>query len=178
MVLANSEGVFSFQCGWEVLFDSTWEAIPICKGWVQQWKPKEANKLYGSISASVPWSPVSSYGEKILIQISENPPGTVWLAVSSTSNWGLFDFGKNKRNIDKLLSAVTSVLASKGISATATAQPAMSATGAAPQEAVAPAPSSPPQQQGSSHRFCHQCGASLGPNSKFCVKCGAEVRSA
>ena len=178
MAMANKEGVYSFQCGWEVLFDSTWEAVPLCKGWVQHWNPVEANKPYGFISASVPWSPVSSYGEKVLIQITENPPGAAWLAVSSTSNWGLFDLGKNKRNIKKLVSAVERVLASKGISAAATAQPAAPATAAPPQEAGSTRPVAQQPEPGAPARFCPQCGAGLGPSAKFCVRCGAKTGDA
>ncbi|HEY5533291.1 MAG TPA: zinc ribbon domain-containing protein [Candidatus Anoxymicrobiaceae bacterium] len=177
MAWANEGGVFSFQCGWEVLFDSTWEAIPLCKGWVQYWKPREANKPYGSIAASVPWSVVGSYGEKIAIQITETPPGTSWLTVSSTSNWGVVDFGKNNRNINKLINAVNAVLASKGVNAAASARQAMLAAGASPQQAAAPATPVPQPRQEAAASFCPQCGADLKADAKFCAKCGATIKT-
>jgi ribosomal protein L40E len=177
MTWANKGGVFSFQCGWEVLFDSTWEAIPLCKGWVQHWKPREANKPYGSIAASVPWSVVGSYGEKIAIQITETPPGTSWLTVSSTSNWGVADFGKNNRNINKLINAVSAVLASKGVNAVASPRQAMPAAGAPPQQAVAPATAAPQPQQEAAGSLCPKCGAGLTADAKFCAKCGATTKT-
>jgi len=179
MAWANEGGVFSFQCGWEVLFDSTWEAIPLCTGWVQHWKPREANKPYGSIMASVPWSVVGSYGEKIAIQVTENPPGTSWLTVSSNSNWGVVDFGKNNRNINKLINAVTAVLASKGVNAVPSAgQAMMPAAGAPPQQVAAPTDVATQPQQQASTSFCPKCGAGLPAGAAFCGKCGTTIWSA
>ena len=147
MAMANKERIYSFQCGWEVLFDSAWEAVPACKGWSQHWKPGPADKPTGIITASVPFG--MSYGEKIYIQITESPPGTSWLDISSTANFGLIDFGKNSRNINKLIAGVESALAGKGVNATASIQQA------------------PPSS------FCPKCGAGLTAETRFCGKCGS-----
>lgn len=147
MAMPHKERIYSFQCGWEVLFDSAWEAVPACKGWAQHWKPGPADKPSGIITASVPFG--MSYGEKIYIQITESPPGTSWLDISSTANFGLIDFGKNSRNINKLIAGVESALAGKGVNATASIQQAT--------------PSS----------FCPKCGAGLTAETRFCGKCGS-----
>ena len=163
MAMANKERVYSFQCGWEVLFDSAWEAVPACKGWAQHWKPGPADKPTGIITASIPFG--MSYGEKIYIQITESPPGTSWLDISSTANFGLIDFGKNSRNINKLIAGVESALAGKGVNATASIQQAMPAAATvSPQPQEAPLPS-----------FCPECGAGLTAGTRFCGKCGSPV---
>ena len=163
MTMAHKARIYSFQCGWEALFDSVWEAVPACKGWAQHWTPKFADKAAGIIAASVPFG--GSYGEQITLQITENPPGTSWLGVTSTSNFGLYDLGKNNRNIEKLVTVVEKTLASKGINAPASA----------PQEMpVAPAHSSQPQQVQPAS-FCLSCGAAITPGTKFCSTCGSPV---
>jgi hypothetical protein len=146
-----------------VLFDSVLEAIPNCRGWEQYWKPGFADKPSGTITASVPFG--ISYGEQISIQITENPPGTSWLAILSTSNFGLYDFGKNGRNINKLIAAVQNVLAGKGVNVTASLQQAVPAAGA-----VSPQPPQPPFPS-----FCTNCGGSLTAGASFCKKCGSPV---
>ncbi len=163
MRMAHKDRMYSFQCGWEALFDSTVEAIPGCKGWAQHWKLVFADKNTGIINGSVPFG--MSYGEKIAIQISENPSGTSWLGVSSNSVWGLFDFGKNSRNLNKLVAGVESALASRGINATASIQQAAPVADAAP----------PQPQQAPSPSFCAKCGLSLAPGVKFCSKCGSPI---
>jgi len=175
MEMAHEEGLYSFQCGWEVLFDSTWEAIPSCKGWAQHWTPRFADKYYGTITASVPFG--GSNGEQVYIQISENPPGTSWLGITSTSNFGLYDLGKNDRNITKLIAAVVQVLAGKGIAvepvrqAVPVAAPPPAA--AQPQQA-SPAAATQPQQAPTA--FCAKCGAPMTAEKKFCRKCGQAVQ--
>jgi len=161
--VVHKEGIYSFNCGWEVLFDSVLEAVPNCRGWAQNWKPGFADKATGSRTASVPLG--MSYGEQISIQITENPPGIAWLAILSTSNFGLFDFGKNSRNIDKLIAATERALAGKGIAVRAALQQAAPAQGAVSAE--------PPRT--SSPSFCTQCGASPTPGAKFCQKCGSPL---
>lgn len=170
MRMAHKDRLYSFQCGWEALFDSTAEAIPGCKGWVQNWKLVFADKSTGVIDGSVPFG--MSYGEKIFIQITENPSGTSWLGASSNSVWGLFDFGKNSRNLNKLVAGVESALANRGINATALIQQAMPAANAAPPQPL-PAP-----EQAPSPSFCTNCGASLAPGAKFCAKCGNQTKNA
>jgi hypothetical protein len=170
MEWANQGALYSFQCAWEVLFDSTWEAIPLCKGWVQHWKPTEANKPNGFIAATVPPSVVGSYGEKIAIQITETPPGTSWLTVTSNSNIGLVDFGKNRRNVSKLIKAVNAVLAGKGIETEASPAEAVAAADAYPKQRTAAPGDADPHEVPAS--LCPQCGTVLKPGAQFCGKCG------
>lgn len=165
MEMAYREGVYSFECGWEVLFDSAWEAVPNCRGWVQNWKPKLADKPSGTITASVPFG--MSNGEQISIQITENPPGTSWLGVSSTSNFGLYDLGKNGRNIEKLIAAVVNVLAAKGVNLEASIEQAMPAAGAVP----------PQPQQAPPSSFCPKCGEGLAAEARFCGNCGEVIQA-
>ena len=163
MRMANKEGIYTFQCGWEVLFDAVWEAIPICRGWVQYWSQRFVDKPSGTITASVPFG--MSNGEQISIRITENPPGTSWLGILSTSNLGLYDLGKNGRNINKLIAAVENVLARKGVDATASVQQAVPAAGDVPPQPQQPLPPS----------FCPKCGGSLTAGVRFCPKCGSSI---
>ena len=165
MDMAHKEGVYSFQCGGEVLFDSAWEAVPNCRGWMQHWKPRLADKPSVTITASVPFG--MSNGEQISIQVTENPTGTSWLGISSTSNLGLYDLGKNSRNTNKLIAAVVNVLAGKGVNVTASIQQAMPAAGAV----------SPQPQQAPPSSFCPKCGGGLTAEARFCGTCGEVIQA-
>jgi ribosomal protein L40E len=77
---------------------------------------------------------------------------------SSSSVFAIFDFGKNRRNIDKLFVEIQNLLAQSGYS-TATRQ---QAEAAAPEFAAA-------------QSSCPNCGARLGPDAKFCTGCGQQI---
>lgn len=53
-------------------------------------------------------------GKNIGIQVTESPPDQSWISVSSASKFSIIDFGKNRKNVDKLLAEVGNVLAETG----------------------------------------------------------------
>lgn len=53
---------------------------------------------------------MASYGETIVMTVAPNAPGGTRLTIRSTLKWGLVDWGKNRRNLDKLVDGLTALL--------------------------------------------------------------------
>jgi hypothetical protein len=154
------------SCGYAapatIIFNAVAQAVQSLPGW----NLREVNPEGWYVVAAVSFN-LWSYGENNLIQITEPTPGQPLVNVSSSSVFALIDWGKNKRNIDRLFAQIQDVLSQAGYSA-------------APQQAQTP-PEVQPQvgavvpQQAAMRSFCSKCGAPVGPEAKFCTGCGQQV---
>jgi hypothetical protein len=106
----ESSNTYAVPAG--VLFNAAAQAVQNMPGW----RIKEINQAGWYVIGLVPFN-LWSYGENILIQITEPTPGQPMINASSSSVFALFDFGKNRRNIDKLFVEVQNVLAQAGYGA-------------------------------------------------------------
>ena len=146
----------SYPCPAGAVFNAAVQAVQNLPGW----KLKEVNQANWYITASVSFS-LWSYGENISIQVTEPLPGQPAINALSSSLFALFDFGKNKRNINKLFAEVQSVLAQAGY-----------AEGYQQQGQQAPAAT--PEQVPASIQ-CPDCGSSQKPGARFCTACGKRL---
>jgi hypothetical protein len=145
--LTSGEGDAQFPNSREEVFNAVLEATNRLPG--MKVKQADPNAGYVLIQVGVNfWS----WGEDVPIQITETAPRQTWLQIASSSKFALIDFGKNQRNVDKLMGIVAEVLAARAVPVQAGAQPA-TVTGP-------PAPA------------CAQCGASVAGDAKFCTSCG------
>lgn len=147
----ESSNTYAVPAG--VVFNAAAQAVQYLPGW----RVKEINPVGWYITAAVAFG-FWSYGENILVQLTEPTPGQPVVNASSSSVFAIFDFGKNRRNIDKLFVEIQNLLAQSGYS-TATRQ---QAEAAAPEFAAA-------------QSSCPNCGARLGPEAKFCTGCGQQI---
>jgi zinc-ribbon domain len=156
--MPKSERAVSYAAPAAVVFNSAAQAVQNLSGW----KLKEVNQQGWYITAAVSFS-FWSYGENISIQVSEPSPGQPMLGISSSSVFAIFDFGKNKRNVNKFFTEVQDVLSQAGY-------PQAVTPAAAPQRAVAPA-----QGQVPGATYCTNCGVELRPGARFCTNCGQQM---
>jgi hypothetical protein len=119
-----------------------------------------SDPVNGSVNLSVGMS-FWSWGENVTVKVTETAPRQTWLQVVSSSKFGLDAAGRNKRNVDTLMSWVSQAL---------TAGP--QANAAQPQQQQEPQPHTPPPSRSEA---CAACNAPLQPDAKFCTKCGAPV---
>jgi hypothetical protein len=54
---------------------------------------------------------MASYGETIVLTVTPNTAGGTRLTMRSTLKWGLVDWGKNRRNLDRFIDGLTALLA-------------------------------------------------------------------
>jgi hypothetical protein len=149
--LTSGEGAAQFPNSSQEVFNAVLEAANRMPG--MKVKQADPNSGYVLISIGVNfWS----WGEDLPIQITETAPGQTWLQIASSSKFALIDFGKNQRNVDKLMRTVAEVLSARAVPGS---QPPV--TVAAP-GAIA----------------CAQCGATLAGDAKFCTSCGTPVAKA
>jgi len=151
------ESSISYAVPAGVVFNAAAQAVQNLPGW----SVREVNQAGWYITASVSLS-LWSWGENILIQVTEPTPGQPSVNASSSSVFAIFDFGRNKRNINKLFVELQNVLAQAGYGAAPQPQPQAPI---AAQQQVEPAAQS----------FCPNCGAGLGPEAKFCTGCGQQI---
>lgn len=149
--LTSGEGATWFQNSSEEVFNAVLEAVNRMPGM----KLTQADPASGQIVISVGVS-MMSWGENIPIQVTETTPGKTWLQIASSSKFAIIDFGKNKRNIDRLMGTVAEVLAAR-------AQPSSPAQ---VQQAA------PPPAAGLA---CTACGKDIEGGARFCTSCGAPV---
>ncbi len=135
------------------VFNAAAQAVQNLSGW----KLKEVNQPNWYVTASVSFN-FWSYGENITIQVTEPQPGQPSINALSSSFFALFDFGKNKRNIDRLFAEVQGVLAQAGHAA-------------GDQQQGQQAPAATPEQAPASIQ-CPNCGSSQKPGARFCTGCG------
>ena len=156
------ENSYGYAAPATVVFNAAAQAVQSLPGW----NLKEVNPAGWYIAAAVSFN-LWSYGENILIQITESAPGQPVVNVSSGSVFALVDWGKNRRNIDRLFTRIQDLLSQAGYSGVP--RPVQ-----APMEvhqqvgAVAP-------ESGAVQSFCSKCGAPVGPEVKFCTGCGQQI---
>lgn len=141
--MPKSEGSTSYAVPAGAVFNAAAQAVQNLPGW----KLRGLNQQGWYIAAAVAFS-FWSYGENISIQVSEPSPGQPMLGISSSSVFALFDFGRNKKNVNKFFAEVQNVQAQAGY-----------APAAAPAQEQVPVGSYSPNYQ-------------LRPGARFCTDCG------
>jgi len=71
------------------------------------------NPAGGYIQASSSMS-LFSWGENVALTLRTMPEGGIWIAVQSSLKFGLIDWGKNRRNVEKIISTMMSLAPSWG----------------------------------------------------------------
>jgi len=150
--LTSGEGAALFQNSREEVFNAVLEAVNRVPGM----KVKQADQTSGYILITVGVN-LWSWGEDLPVQITESAPRQTWLQIASSSKFALIDFGKNQRNVDRLMASVSEVLAAR-------AQPG------APAPKVQQSAPPPPAQVA-----CPNCGKALAAGAKFCTSCGSPL---
>ena len=110
MAFLDHEGGADYPYPREVVFQALIAAIPQLPGM----KIDNADKLSGRILVKAGMS-LMSWGENIPIVVSESAPGRTRVSVTSTPKTGVlfggaFDLGKNRKNIERLLAALSESL--------------------------------------------------------------------
>lgn len=110
MAFLDHEGGADYPYPRDVVFEALVAAIPRVPGM----KVDNADKLSGRILAKAGIS-LMSWGETIPIVVSESAPGRTRVSVTSTPKTGVlfggaFDLGKNRKNIERLLAALSESL--------------------------------------------------------------------
>jgi hypothetical protein len=113
MALLDHEGSAEFPYHKDDVFDALVAAIPQISGM----KLDAQDKLAGRILAKAGVT-LFSWGENIPIALSETAQGRTRVSVTSTPKTGLmfggaFDMGKNRQNIENVLSAASKILSAK-----------------------------------------------------------------
>jgi hypothetical protein len=88
------------------VFAALVEALPECK-----MKVKSTDAATGHIEATTGVS-LSSWGEKIQIDLTEAVPGKTTMTISSGNKAQLVSWGKNKRNLTKIVERTNAHLGS------------------------------------------------------------------
>jgi hypothetical protein len=141
MALNKHEGQAAFYGNQSQVFNAVVATVQGIRGMTLQM----ADPASGYIGVDIAFN-FWSYGERIAIQVTETAPGQTWVQVSSSSKFAIWDFGRNQRNVSKILVAVEQAVAG----------------GAGPYQAQ------PPGQA------CGSCGAALAADSRFCTSCGSQ----
>jgi hypothetical protein len=157
----ESSSTYTIPAG--AVFNAAAQAVQNLPGW----RAREINPAGWYVNGSVPFN-FWSYGENILVQVTEPTPGQPVVNASSSSVFALFDFGRNRRNVEKLFAEIQSVLAQSGYGAGSLQQ--TQAPAAAPQQVETTLPGTAAAQSA-----CPDCGAALGPENKFCTGCGRQI---
>jgi len=120
MAFLDHEGAAEFSYARDDVFDAIVEAIPTIRGI----RVESTDRLAGRIVAKAGVS-LFSWGETIPISVVALPAGGTRVTVVSTPKTGVlfggaFDMGKNRQNVEGILSAASEMLASR---APATSRP-------------------------------------------------------
>ena len=110
MAFLDHEGGADFPYPRDVVFDALVAVIPSVPGM----KVHHADRLSGRIMAKAGVS-LMSWGENIPIVVSETTHGHARVSITSTPKTGVlfggaFDGGKNRENIERLLTALSGLL--------------------------------------------------------------------
>jgi hypothetical protein len=110
MAFLDHEGGADYPYPRNVVFEAIIAAIPRVGGMEIQ----SADELSGRIVAKAGVSPMS-WGENIPIEVSESAPGHTCVRITSTPKTGAlfggaFDLGKNRKNIERILTALSESL--------------------------------------------------------------------
>ena len=110
MALLDHNGECEFPISKEKVFDAICQAIPTINGM----ELENADKLLGRIMVKTGVS-LFSWGENIPIQLLEVSENKTRIQITSSPKTGLmfggaFDMGKNRKNIEKILTATSQML--------------------------------------------------------------------
>ncbi|MBC8179543.1 hypothetical protein H8E88_00320 [candidate division KSB1 bacterium] len=113
MGFLDHQGESEFPFNKETVFNAMVKAIPTIKGM----KIDNADKLQSRIVVKAGVS-LMSWGENIPIQLSEISENLTKIKITSTPKTGImfggaFDFGKNRKNIEQILSATSKILSNQ-----------------------------------------------------------------
>jgi len=122
MGFLDHQGESEFPFNRETVFNAMVEAIPTVKGM----KIDNADKLQSRIVVKAGVS-LMSWGENIPIQLSEISENKTKVKITSTPKTGImfggaFDLGKNRKNIEHILSATSKILSNENASNIETSQ--------------------------------------------------------
>ena len=85
---------------YSLVFDAVCRAIPDAR-----MKFLSADPATGAISAGSSVS-MSTWGERVDIHVGQSAPGQVQVSIRSGLKFGLMDWGKNQKNVDRLLASI------------------------------------------------------------------------
>lgn len=113
MSLVNHEGTVEYPFSQKTVFKAIMEAAPNIEGL----SVDSADEMSGRVTFKAGVS-LASWGENIPVQLVRMAPTRTQMKVLSTPKTGVMfggamDFGKNRRNIEKIISAVSTVLSAK-----------------------------------------------------------------
>ena len=108
MSLLTKEGESRFPHPRDRVFEAVLQAIGNTKGM----KLKSSDRSTGQIVAKTSVS-LASWGENIRLEVVPDGDDAAVVRMASTVKAQLVDWGKNRRNIEKLLMEVTAVLGGK-----------------------------------------------------------------
>ena len=116
MGFLDHQGESEFPFAKETVFNAMLKAIPTVKGM----KVDNADKLQGRIVVKAGVS-LMSWGENIPILLSEVAENRTQVKITSTPKTGImfggaFDLGKNRKNIEQILSATSKILSNENAS--------------------------------------------------------------
>ncbi|GEM_PF-6782223 len=153
MSIVDHDGSAEFPCPKDDVFEALLQAVPRLPGM----RVASSERLSGRIVVKAGTS-LRSWGETIPISVTETTPGKSRVSITSTPVTGvmlggLFDFGKNRENIEKIFSAAAEVL-----------------TGRPPSS---PTPASPPP----AWVYCEKCTGGNFPAAAYCQWCAAPLPS-
>jgi hypothetical protein len=122
MSFLDHQGESEFPFNKEIVFNAMVKAIPTVKGM----KIDNADKLQSRIVVKAGVS-LMSWGENIPIQLSEISENLTKVKITSTPKTGVmfggaFDLGKNRKNIEQILSATSRILSKESSSNIDTSQ--------------------------------------------------------
>lgn len=113
MSLVDHEGTVEYPFSQKTVFKAIMEAAPNIEGL----SVDSADEMSGRVTFKAGVS-LASWGENIPVQLVRMAPTRTQMKVLSTPKTGVMfggamDFGKNRRNIEKIISAVSTVLSAK-----------------------------------------------------------------
>ena len=113
MSLVDHEGTVEYPFSQKTVFKAIMEAAPNIEGL----SVDSADEMSGRVTFKAGVS-LASWGENIPVQLVRIAPTRTQMKVLSTPKTGVMfggamDFGKNRRNIEKIISAVSTVLSAK-----------------------------------------------------------------
>lgn len=115
MSLVDHEGSVEYPYSKKTVFDAIIETAPKIDGLTLD----SADEISGRVTFKAGVS-LASWGENIPVQLIEVTPGRTQMKVLSSPKTGIMfggamDFGKNRQNIEKIINAVSGVLANKPV---------------------------------------------------------------
>lgn len=113
MSLVDHEGTVEYPFSQKTVFKAIMEAAPNIEGLTVD----SADEMSGRVTFKAGVS-LASWGENVPVQLIQIAPNRTQMKVLSTPKTGVMfggamDLGKNRRNIEKIISAVSAVLSAK-----------------------------------------------------------------